>query len=139
MIAYMCLAGVQFWLAALIPEWLWLWGSSRLNAALRRQAFQRIRHRSGSRPSSQVFPNSASMERFLCSPSSSPRGSLTAGAAGSSPRGSIERLIASGSLDKIAEKATQSLALSTATQEAAADSGTDGDTSTSPLIPATSI
>ncbi|ELU03062.1 hypothetical protein CAPTEDRAFT_167281 [Capitella teleta] len=60
---------IQFWLTSLMPEWLWLWGSSRLNAALRRQAHQRIRHTSGgSRPSSQIFPSSASMDHFLSSP-----------------------------------------------------------------------
>lgn len=58
---------------------MWLWGSSRLNAALRRQADIRIRHHSGassSRPSSQVFPSSTSMEFFLNSPAASPRGSF---------------------------------------------------------------
>ena len=44
---------LQFWFASLIPEWLWLWGATRLNQALRRQADKRIRHRSGGHSSRQ--------------------------------------------------------------------------------------
>lgn len=40
---------LQLWIAYLIPESLWMWGATRLNNALRRQAHHRIRRRSGSR------------------------------------------------------------------------------------------
>jgi len=29
-----------------IPEWLWMWGASRLNQALRRQAKERLKSKS---------------------------------------------------------------------------------------------
>ena len=35
----------QAWISGLIPEWLWMWGGSRLNTALRRQADQRVKRR----------------------------------------------------------------------------------------------
>ncbi|XP_070532673.1 inactive hydroxysteroid dehydrogenase-like protein 1 [Ptychodera flava] len=28
---------VQFWVSSMLPEWLWMWGSSRLNSAIRRK------------------------------------------------------------------------------------------------------
>ncbi|XP_053384919.1 inactive hydroxysteroid dehydrogenase-like protein 1 isoform X2 [Mercenaria mercenaria] len=33
---------IQMWLSNMIPEWLWMWGASRLNTALRRQALERL-------------------------------------------------------------------------------------------------
>ena len=37
---------LQLWFSSAVPEWLWFWGASRLNAAFRRQARQRIRRHS---------------------------------------------------------------------------------------------
>ncbi|XP_060561793.1 inactive hydroxysteroid dehydrogenase-like protein 1 isoform X2 [Ruditapes philippinarum] len=33
---------IQMWMSNLIPEWIWMWGASRLNTALRRQALERL-------------------------------------------------------------------------------------------------
>ncbi|XP_064600650.1 inactive hydroxysteroid dehydrogenase-like protein 1 isoform X2 [Liolophura sinensis] len=37
---------IQSWFSALIPERVWMWGASRLNTALRRQAHERLRRHS---------------------------------------------------------------------------------------------
>ena len=50
----------QCWFSALIPECLWMWGATRLNNALRRQATQRIRHRSGTKIPSSLSTGSLS-------------------------------------------------------------------------------
>lgn len=36
------LLSMQMWLFESIPEWLWMWGSYRLNQALQRQALERL-------------------------------------------------------------------------------------------------
>ena len=33
---------LQMWASEAIPEWLWMWGATRLNNALRRQAKDRL-------------------------------------------------------------------------------------------------
>ncbi|KAL4225482.1 Inactive hydroxysteroid dehydrogenase-like protein 1 [Mactra antiquata] len=33
---------IQMWISNMIPEWLWMWGATRLNTALRRQALERL-------------------------------------------------------------------------------------------------
>lgn len=37
---------IQMWFSNMIPEFLWMWGASRLNSALRRQAMERKKDRS---------------------------------------------------------------------------------------------
>ncbi|XP_077986941.1 inactive hydroxysteroid dehydrogenase-like protein 1 [Glandiceps talaboti] len=36
---------VQFWVSTMLPEWLWMWGSSRLNCAIRRKTQLKMRLR----------------------------------------------------------------------------------------------
>ncbi|KAL5006989.1 hypothetical protein ScPMuIL_015795 [Solemya velum] len=38
--------GLLSWVVEMIPEWLWMWGSGRLNSAFRRQASDRVRRKS---------------------------------------------------------------------------------------------
>ncbi|XP_064635582.1 inactive hydroxysteroid dehydrogenase-like protein 1 isoform X1 [Lineus longissimus] len=59
---------IQSWIANLVPEPLWMWAASRLNTALRRQAQQRVRHRSGRR-SHQSMTSSSSASSLSESPS----------------------------------------------------------------------
>ncbi|XP_072045240.1 inactive hydroxysteroid dehydrogenase-like protein 1 [Amphiura filiformis] len=49
---------LQFWVSSMIPEWLWLWGASALNSALRRQAKARKRHHSRSRMAASASTSS---------------------------------------------------------------------------------
>jgi short-subunit dehydrogenase len=56
---------LQLWLSGLIPEWLYMWGALRLNSALRRQAHNRLRHRSGGSRSATSIS-----DRLLMSPES---------------------------------------------------------------------
>lgn len=46
------------WISNLIPEWLWMWGASRLNTALRRQAVERIDRRDREKMKSSDSMNS---------------------------------------------------------------------------------
>ena len=45
------LSPFQMWISSFIPQWLWMWGAMRLNNALRRQAYQRLRVRHSSQTS----------------------------------------------------------------------------------------
>ncbi|KAK3102348.1 hypothetical protein FSP39_010677 [Pinctada imbricata] len=51
---------IQSWFSESIPEWLWMWGATRLNNALRRQAEERLRLKSIARELSEQSLDSES-------------------------------------------------------------------------------